>query len=271
MENQNRVCPICGEELSENGVCARCNINYSSTRDQDSEHGKKKKLWVSILSTVLAVIVGTAVGNFFTKGNDIEKQIDEYIAKVEQYVPGTVEDDVYTSESFGITFNKNKKWKMFNEEELAEVSRSVKESTRQSIEKSLDNEKINEELKQKCREAIYVETEMAASYIEDNTYVGQMMVGIIGVPGTDDVSMKEYAQTMEKAINDTGIKDTKIGKGKLGGNEYDTLYISINQDGDIVKTVYYFTKKEGMICMITLQYLEEYEDTVLNELNAAIA
>ncbi len=237
------------------------------------QKGKVTTIIITVAIIAVASIVGKFAGSFIAnifKSNDINAEIEEYIEKMEDYTPGSFTDKEYTSEHFGLKFKANNEWIMFTKDELEPLSKQIKESSISSGVKSLKEESVDQDLIDKWSDALYAETEMGASYIDNNMVAGQVFVQVFGAYGIEELDEDKYIEELKTQLS-TQVSDISIGEKTIAGKTYKSLKAKQTASG-ITAVIQMFVRiEDGMFCMIVCDALEGYENEVTNSFLAQMS
>ncbi len=176
---------------------------------------------------------------------------------MEEYVPGHCDDNEYVSEKFGFRFVIDENWEFCSDADLKASSEAVKDTTTTSALAALKKEDVPQELHEKFTETIYAETEMGALYKADDTYVGEVIVGVMSAYGIEDISVEDYIGGIKNGLNATA----QVTDEYIAGSTYKVLTAKITDVNGIDTTVkMYVNIKDNMACMITCKAMLGYEE-----------
>ena len=272
-------CKNCGNELLDGAtVCPFCGCiveNNAESQNVKSQQTKKKGKVIGILVTIVAVIIARLIGGFvgeFTAKNILESSqkndIEEFIERMEEYVPGHCGGNEYVSEKFGFRFVIDENWEFYSDEDLRAASEGLKTSATTSGLAALEKEDVPQELKDKFTESIYAATEMGALYIADDMYVGEVIVGVMCAYGIENTSVEDYIDTIKNRLNATA----QVTNEYIAGSTYKVLSAKITDINGVNTVVKMYTKiKDNMICMITCRAMEGYEEQLFKAFEDGIS
>lgn len=264
-------CLNCGNEMEDNAqLCGKCGeamqeMPYVPERTKSK---KKSGATIGIISTIIFILIGRAVGGYIGKNigknisekNEINK-LDAYIESTD-YVPGTLDDEKYSSSHFGFQFETDDNWTMYTKSELVPMSEEIKKSTFSGAVATLEKEGASDEMIEKWKETVYAEVEMGAAYVVDDMIAGEASVAVFSGYGMDQVSSGELVDAMKKELmKSSGVVDS--GATLLAGESYDYVKISVSVDGMDLRNQLFIREKDDMICMIACKAITGYEDEVL--------
>ncbi len=263
---ENQVfCNECGQKIGDNVAAEGA---YTNPDGGYPAKPKSKKRLISILSVVfflVAAIAGRTVSNYLMGKYSEHKEsnkIDEYIEKLEKYRPGELSKDKYVSEHFGFQFDFSDEWHAFSEGELKEYTDTVRQSAISSGTEAMKKENISQELQNKMLSSFYGEAEMGANYVEDNEVMGIVVVGVFGMYGLEDGVEDTFIDGMkDEALN---MKNVTKGERVLAGKTFKTLKFTITEQGIDIANEFLVMIHDDIMCMITCQAIEGYENKVIN-------
>lgn len=267
-----KICKSCGNELlDEVTVCPTCGSAVESDVESNfaepqptKKKGKFKTIIITIAVIVIARLVGGLFGEFLAKDmveSSQKNDIEEFIERMEEYVPGHIKGNEYVSEKFGFRFAIDEKWEFYSDEDLKKASENVKAGALTSALETLEKEGVSQELKDKFEKSIYAATEMGALYIADDMYVGEVSVGVMYAYGIEDVTVDDYVNEVKNGLN----MDMQVSDEYIAGSNYKVLSAKITDVSGINTVVKMYTKiEDDVICMITCRAVEGYEESVFN-------
>lgn len=219
-----------------------------------------------ILPTVAVVIVGFLLIMYFNNKTEKENinKIDEFIAQVEDYKPGVIEDDVFKSEYWDFNFELGHNWQACEDEVVTELTNEIEKTAETDCANALKRESdISDTLKEKLIESIYARAEMAAYYKQ----YGFVVMKAIGMYGITDEYVDEYVAGVRDELALTA-DDVTTAKETILGNEYDVVS-GTYKDGS--RAHHFIREKGGLICFFSVICDGEHETEVLNGFMASIS
>lgn len=282
MTNEKELCSVCGTALNDEGKCPACSGQNNTDILQeinisDGEMPKQEKSKFSqIIITVLIIALASTFGKFLANklmGNKSEddylKEMDRHIEEVNKYVPGTISDETYSSQYWGLKFKCDNDWVMLEDEQLKAFSEQTRNSAYESSMATLNSEEnISQELKDKWKDAFYAEAEMAACYYSQSDIVGEVTIAVMSGYGMNDISQQQYAEEMKKGLAEAHNMNVTLEEDSVAGEKYNVLCIDIDGDdsGSVVNKMY-IRKKGVFMLMMTVKSAKANESEVFESFN----
>lgn len=277
----NRYCEKCGSSLEENTCfCSHCgnkivNDSFNENLNQSVDYGGyppakrgNKKVWGTIGSVALIVVcsfLGKFLGTEMTEDMSTNKQmanIDSFVESMQEYTPGFVEGEEFYSSHFNLKFIADENWILYTDEELKPFTENIRESTVRTGLASLDEQGVSQELKDKWEDAVYVETEMGACFVDEDLVVGEITFAVMSAYGADDATTEDFHNETIKQFS--AIADDVVsGHEMLAGENYSTISAKVVIEGMNMTNKIYIRVEDGMLCMITCKALDGYETDMM--------
>lgn len=279
--NENR-CDKCGAQLQQNtSICNYCGnkvvldnnfyndqetTSYEMDQPKNLKRGKIFRTIISVISITIAIVstFGEFAGKYMVNKFSEKEQINEinaYIERMEDYVPGRSTKNKYVSEHFGFQFKTDENWIMYSDEELEPYTEELKQATISGGMASIESYDISQELKDKLMSSVYFDIEMGAYYVDDDMLVGEAIVIVYSAYGAEEASADKLVDRMKSKASTT-TDNVISGKKVIAGDMYDTIKTTVTIDDMIISNEIFVRIQDNMICMIGCKTLEGYEDDV---------
>ncbi|MBQ4526950.1 MAG: hypothetical protein II998_02645 [Clostridia bacterium] len=281
MSRQENKCPKCGKFVDENSnVCDFCQTNLQSSKfvDDNGEmleqkeldkkyfkerNGRFVKIAIAIGICVLIIkLVYTIYSSVFSKVEKLETEdIWEAIEVHENYTPGELTSDGYTSEFWNIRFTPSSDWYSYEKSELVQMSEDSLNVYRDSFvteyRKSGKIQNLTPEIEEELRQSCYVNYEFYVDFgTSDFESEGVAYCYTLSAYGSEMVD----AATFLAELNDSNpdISKGTISTMEIAGNEY-AYCCSYNKSTGGYNSMY-VRKKDGMFLIINIAFFSSSSD-----------
>lgn len=283
MNETMRECPHCGCSVSKTATrCIYCGMEITPLSVPETPVKKEKKgkkfttILVSVISTIVAISIGRFVGGLVAEvtfddyseskiERELQKEIEDFEKDFqENYVPGAMYGNRYVSEHFGLVFDFDENWELMSDEALKEVASDAWEGGFTNAIEYLDEEDIPDDLKDTLKSEIldsfYAEAEVGANYYDyDGIPVANVTVLVMSVYGIDQTMLSDTIEDGMEEFEDA-FGDVKVRTELVGGEAYEVIEVSIEENGLIANLRQYIREENGVICLVQYAGIDGFDD-----------
>lgn len=227
---------------------------------------KKTGVITTIIVVVLCSLIGRFAGHLVGKsmGENMSKsrqmrEIDKFMENTAEYESGKCTDKAYTSDFWGMKFEANNNWVMYDQEALDAASQQTKDATISGGMSGIEGEELDEEVVEKWKSSVYAAVEMGASYQQEGVILGECSLSVMSVYGIQETSFEEYCDNIKKGLQSQTTSTIKQDTQKMAGRKFTSMQTTINIDGVDLVTTLFIAEKDDMVCMINCKYVDGYE------------
>ena len=216
-----------------------------------------------IISIIIMIVCESFNGLFSYLGITAEDiAANRYVSQIENYKPGEIQSDTYTSDFWDFSFKASDNWKMLPKSSLDKRSDKLIKSLKESAAEELESAGVSDEkLSEKCMDATYCRVEMAAQYMDGDELAGECYFEVYSKISLNDPTFDIYVETLTDTYSESA-DDVEITDKTLGKNKYKKITYTSKIDGKTVKECVYLRNEGHMLNMINVVYYEGHDEVV---------